>query len=100
MFIPGSVLFGRETGDQTEGLNCRGERQWGCKQRGSFHPLKGMPVEVSKEVRTSRWDLSIMWKKQKSHHGGKSQTDKENSKEGPIYIFIIKEKGYYFADLF
>lgn len=101
MFIPGSVLFREETGEQTDELNCRGESQWGFNQRGSFHPWKGMPVEVVKEIRTSRWDLQLCERsKKKNHPGGKSRAYKENSKEGPIYIVIIKEKGYYFADLF
>ena len=57
-----------------------------------------MPVEVLKEVRlvgeTFNYVKGTKKKKKKNHHGGRSQAYKENSKEGPIYIFIIKEKGY------
>lgn len=55
-----------------------------------------MPVEVLKEVRLVGETFNYVKgaKKKNKHHGGRSQAYKENSKEGPIYIFIIKEKGY------
>lgn len=50
-----------------------------------------MPVEVLKEVRLVGETFNyVKGTKKKKNTMGRSQAFKENSKEGPIYIFIIK----------